>query len=236
MSHRRPNRLLQGMFEIEIGLGGEAAQTTVGEHTRVLARAVVVQGGELHVRGRYLIVRRVEHRRMDPALQICGRAADAFQHVGHRRHVPWLAGMAGAEQSHLLARESEPIRASAGYERQGLQRLQRAAGRREVMRVAGSEDQLPTGVDHCDRAEVHAVDRVTSGNDGKRDVRRGRATRVRQGPGDRAGKRLFYRARSPRASRVRLLASAASASRICSSAPGSSMVVRSPGSRPSASA
>ena len=169
---------------------------------------------------------------MDPALEICRRAADALEHFRHRFDVPRLARMTGAKQCDLLLRESEALHATAGHEWQRLQRLQRAARRGEVMRVSCCEEELARAIDDCNRPVMHAVGCITSRNDGKRDVRRSRATNARQGRGS-SRKALFYRARTPDAS---YLGAVASASRICSRAPASSIVVRSPGSRPSASA
>src|SRR5439155_6914688 len=227
MGNRGAYRLLQRMIELEIGLDRQGALAAIGEHTGVLAGAIVVQRREFDSGRRQFLAHAVMDRRMNPALERVGGAADPLEHVRDGSDVARLARMAGAKKRDLLRRVPEALDPAAGDEGQRLQRLERASRGRQEMRIAGGEQQPAVAVDDRDRSIVDTIDGVTAGDARKRNVRRRRGRDGRQGAGS-CRKPLFYRGALPYVAR--------SACLICSSAPGSSIVVRSPGSRPSASA
>src|SRR5947208_5837127 len=190
----------------------------------MLAGAVVLQRCKSHAGRRQLFADGVEERRMNAALQIFRRATRALEHVGHGVDMTRLAGVTRTQECHLRLAVSEALDATAGDKRQRLQRLERASRRRKVVWIASPKEQPPVAIDYRDGSVVHTVGGVAPGDEGKRNVRRSRGGNGRQRT-EKRRKRVFYRESPP-----------ANACRICSSAPGSSIVVRSPGSRPSARA
>ena len=107
--HRAADRLLQRVVESEIGIERQAVLATVGEHAAVLARAVVLQRAELRSCRRQFFARGVEQRRMHAALQLLRDTSGALEHVGDRRDLSRLAGMARAQQRDLLRRKAEVL-------------------------------------------------------------------------------------------------------------------------------
>src|SRR5258708_31472190 len=87
-----------------------------------------------------------------------------------------LAGVTRAQERDLRLAVAEALDAAARDEGQRLQRLERAAGRREVTRIARRKQQPAGCVHDCDGAIMDAVGGVTSGNERERYVRRGRGS------------------------------------------------------------
>ena len=200
MCNRGAYRLLQRMLEREIGFERQRALAAIGEHTGMLAGAIVVQRREFDSGRRQFLAHGVIDRRMNPALERVGGAADPLEHVGDGGDVTRLAGMAGAKKRDLLRRVPEALDPAAGDEGQRLQRLQGASRGRQEMRIASGEQQPTVAVDDRDRSIVHAIDGVTAGDARKRNVRRRRGRNGRQGAGS-CRKPLFYRGAVPHVAR-----------------------------------
>src|SRR4030095_14942975 len=100
--------------------------------------------------------------------------------------------MAGAQEGDLFLRVAEALDAAARDERQGLQRLQRAARRRQEMRIAGGKEEATVAINDRDRSVVDAVGRVAASDARERNVRRGRGKDGRHGRGF-CGSPSFYR-------------------------------------------
>ena len=240
---RAADRLLQRMVVREIVRLGVTALDAIREHRAVLARAVVLQR-RIGRRRRHFAPRLVEPGRVRAALQVGRRAACTREHVRHRLDVARLAGMTGAHQRDLCGRIAESLHAAARGKRQRLQRLQRAARKRQRVRIAGRVQHATLPIDDRHGARMDALDDAAARDFGQGCVgggqRRLRARgRSRANPHYRLsgvpGLPPAVRARRQRMTGVQLR-TGASATRICSSAAGSSIVVRSPGSRASASA
>ena len=109
---------------------------------------------------------------MYTALELLHTASSAPEHVCDGFDVTRLAGVTRAQQRDLWQRVSEALDAAGGREGQRLQRLERAARRREVMGIASGKQQTPLAIDHRDRSIMNAVDRVAARCAGERDMRR----------------------------------------------------------------
>ena len=190
--HRRTDRLLQRMIEIEVRIGWQPAQSAIGQHAAVLARAVVMQRREPYAGRRRLFTRGVVERWVDAALQIRRGATRALEHIGHRLDVPRLAGVARAQERDLRRAVSEALDAAARNEGHCLQRLQRTACGREVVWIASRKKQFPVTIDHRDRSVVDAVGGCAPGHAGEGNVRRSRGSDGgRQRRGASAGNAYF---------------------------------------------
>ena len=106
---------------------------------------------ELNTVGRQLFVRRVVQGGVYTALKLFPGATRAGEHVFHRFDVTRLSRVARTQQRDLRQGVSEALDAAACRQGQRLQRLQRAAGGRKIVRITGSELEPPFCIDYGDK-------------------------------------------------------------------------------------
>src|SRR5215831_12013012 len=128
----------------------------------MLARAIVMQGVEAFAHRWRFLMRGVVQRGVYTALQIVHCTRGPSEHVCDRLDVTRLARVTRAQECDLARRIAEALDAASSRERQRLQRLQRAAGRRETALVPGGEQKPSLGIDDRNRTIVNAVDSVAA--------------------------------------------------------------------------
>ena len=112
------------------------------------------------VLGRRLAHGFVIERRGAAAFEVAFVESDLAEDGAHACQVALFAGMTGAQQRELVAREAEARRAVRQDEGQGLEGLERRARKSRVVRIACLPQQAAVEVDHGDRTGVHVFDDI----------------------------------------------------------------------------
>ena len=190
----RPDALLQRMPGVEVGLERLIVHPAVREEARVLAGAVVMQGGPLGTGRRRRFGGGEEARRVAAALQLRYVGAGFRQDALDDGDVHRLAAVARAHQRQFVRRETVALHAAVLDERQRLQGLQRRAGEIERVGIPDGGDQPAGRIGDGDRSVVHALRGAAAGGFDQRDVARNHQATPRDGAGEFTGRPSALRA------------------------------------------
>ncbi len=140
----------------------EAEMDGGGEHTRMLARAIIVDRLRTPARAYQLAHRRLADRPMRAASKIAFVEPGLGEQAAHRLDMQGTAAMRGAGDRKLVIAEPERIGCPALDQQNGLHRLDRRAGKHRSIDIAKSKQEPAIGIGDGNRARMPALDEAAS--------------------------------------------------------------------------